>query len=116
MDARLRHHITNMLPNSTERGNSEELIEIHGKLRACKKLSLAETEWVEGAYPNPILTDSPAGRPTAGGKKTLESQKPFYFRKICPTTLRTIQESYHSEDNASLRNQSSKRSLGIKYK
>ena len=66
-EAGLRHNIiTNMLPNTTERGNSEELIKIHGKLRARKKLSLVKTERLEGDYQNPILSDSPAACPTAG--------------------------------------------------
>ena len=79
MEARLRRNITNILPYSTERGNSKELLGIHGKLRARKKLSLIKTEWLEDAYQNPLLTDSPAGHPTAAEKK-VESQKTFYFR------------------------------------
>ena len=73
-------------------------------LKACKKFSLVKTEWLEGAYQNSIQTDSPACRPTAGGRKYSKPEKPFYFRKICPTTLRTMQESYHSKDNAYLPN------------
>ena len=79
-----------MLPNSTERGNSEELIEIDDKLKAHKKLSLVKIKWLEGAYQNPILTDSPAGHPTAGGGggEMLEIQKKtVYFGKFVQPLL-----------------------------
>ena len=36
-----------------------------------------------------------------------KAKNPFYFRKICPTTFRSIQESHHSKDNAPLPNQAS---------